>query len=446
MNIQKTRIISIIGAAATITSVMVACQSQTSPTDTSAQTTDTLVIDHQYRDEISRLAEHPTVKEAFAAIESLNGETTRNHITLTEIPAPPFKEEVRARRFADMLEQAGADSIWIDGAGNVLALRKGSDRSKTVVIEGHLDTVFPEGTDVTVKFRGDTLFAPGVGDDTRGLAMLLTLLKSMSQTQLTTPADILFVGTVGEEGEGDLRGVKHLLAHGPQIASYLAVDGGGIGRITNQGIGSYRYRITFNGPGGHSYGAFGIVNPHFALANALSNWEKSAREFVANADAKTTYSVGVIGGGTSVNSIPYASWAIIDMRSEGAEQLDQIDKLLKDAIAESVASTNQAKAAGELLTVDIELIGNRPTGIADPGSPLVQRAMATAMHFGEKPSLSASSTNSNAPLAVGIPAVTIGRGGKGGGGHSLNEWWLDENGDQAIQYALLLLLAETGIN
>ncbi len=430
--------------ATIVLSAMVACQSPTTNSGDTAN--DSLAIDDQYQDEITLLAQHPRVKEAFETIESLNEETIRNLILLTEIPAPPFKEEVRARKFAELLKEVGADSIWLDAEGNVLALRKGSERNKTVVIEGHLDTVFPEGTDVTVKFRGDTLYAPGVGDDTRGLAMLLTLLKSMNQASISTPADILFVGTVGEEGEGDLRGVKYLLENGPKIDSYLALDGGSIGNITNQGIGSYRYRVTFKGPGGHSYGAFGIVNPHFALATALSKWEKTASDLVAEGGPKTTFSVGVIGGGTSVNSIPYESWAVIDMRSESADQLDRIDKLLKDAIAESLATANQAKASGQELTVDIDMIGNRPTGTAAPESPLVQRAIATALHFGEKPRLSASSTNSNAPLAAGIPAVTIGRGGKGGGGHSLNEWWLDDNGDQAIQYALLLLLSETGLN
>lgn len=410
------------------------------------ETADSLVIADKYRTEIKQLAELPKVKEAFKTIEALNAQTRDNHILLTEIPAPPFKEDARAAKFAQMLKDIGADSVWIDPEGNVLALRRGQERSKTVVIEGHLDTVFPEGTDVTVKHKGDTLYAPGIGDDTRGLAMLLTLLKCMNQQGIQTQADILFAGTVGEEGEGDLRGVKYLLEHGPKFDSYIALDGGDIGNITNQGIGSHRYRITFKGPGGHSYGAFGIVNPHFALADALARWDEKAGQYLSKGGPKTTYSAGIIGGGTSVNSIPYESWAVVDMRSEDDAPLNVLDSLLHNAIEESLAKHNAAKKDGPDLTVETKLIGDRPTGTAAPENPLVQRAMAAAAFFDKEPELSASSTNSNAPLAKGLPAVTVGRGGKGGGGHSLNEWWLDDNGDQAIQYALLLLLSEAGLN
>ncbi|SKB35516.1 Acetylornithine deacetylase/Succinyl-diaminopimelate desuccinylase [Parapedobacter luteus] len=424
---------------------LIACGCQSPPKDASSAAAATQVS-ATYIDEVKTLAVHATVRETFDWITTLHDETTQNHILLTEIPAPPFKEADRANQFKAMLELAGADSVWMDSIGNVLALRKGSERKKTTVIEAHMDTVFPEGTDVTVKHRGDTLYAPGIGDDTRGLAILLTLLKSMNGAGLRTQGDVLFVGTVGEEGEGDLRGVKYLFEKGPKIDSYLAVDGSDIGQITNQGIGSHRYRITFQGPGGHSYGAYGIVNPHVAMAKAMAQWDEAARKLIDKGGAKTTFSVSVAGGGTSVNSIPYESWVIVDMRSESQEKLAEIDRLLHDAVAGSVAEVNKTKKKGNDLAVTIELIGDRPTGTAAPESPLVQRAMATAKYLGKEPSLSAASTNANTPLSLGVPAVTIGRGGKGGGGHSLNEWWLDENGDEAIQYALLLLLAEAGIS
>ncbi|SEK98090.1 M20/M25/M40 family metallo-hydrolase [Parapedobacter koreensis] len=425
--------------------IALSCQSP-SESGSAATAETTPPVADTYVDEIKKLAANTSVKETFDKITALHEETSKNHILLTEIPAPPFKEAARASQFEAMLKAVGADSIWTDSIGNVLALRKGTVREKTTVIEAHMDTVFPEGTDVTVKHKGDTLYAPGIGDDTRGLAILLTLLKSMNSTGISTQGDVLFVGTVGEEGEGDLRGVKYLFEKGPKIDSYLAVDGGDIGDITNQGIGSHRYRITFKGPGGHSYGAYGIVNPHVAMARAMARWDETARALIDEGGAKTTFSVSITGGGTSVNSIPYESWVVVDMRSESPEKLTEIDKLLQDAVAESLAEVNKAKKTGEDLSVNIELIGDRPSGIAAPESPLVQRAMATAKYFGQEPSLSASSTNSNTPLALGVPAVTIGRGGKGGGGHSLNEWWIDDNGDQAIQYALLVLLAEVGIN
>lgn len=425
--------------------LVVACDGG-NPSSTTAVSADSLSVKDEYVQQIRLIAEHPSVKATFHSIDSLNSETLTNHILLTEIPAPPFKEEIRATTFRKLVEAVGVDSIWTDSVGNVIALRKGVKADRTVVIEAHMDTVFPEGTDVTVKHRGDTLYAPGIGDDTRGLAVLLTLLKSMNVTGIRTDADVLFVGTVGEEGEGDLRGVKYLLAKHPEISSYLAVDGGNIGHITNQGIGSHRYRITFKGPGGHSYGAYGIGNPHVAMAKAMAMWDESARKFITKGGPKTTFSVSVAGGGTSVNSIPYESWVLVDMRSESAEHLAAIDKLMHDAISEALTAVNKEKQSGDDLTVDIQLIGDRPTGTANPETPIVQRAMAAARFFGEEPALSASSTNSNAPLASGIPAVTIGRGGKGGGGHSLNEWWLDENGEQAIQYALVMLLAEAGLN
>lgn len=425
-----------------------ATQRKSSPVAAEASAAKSATATVEYVNEIAHLAEHPQVKSTFETIVALHEETLSNHILLTEIPAPPFKEEVRAAKFAEMLRGVGADSVWIDEEGNVLALRKGTERSKTVVIEGHLDTVFPEGTDVTVKHKGDTLYAPGIADDTRALAVVITLLKAMNENDIKTKADVLFVGTVGEEGEGDLRGVKYLFERGPKIDSYIAIDGGNIGRMTNQGVGSHRYRITFKGPGGHSYGAFGIVNPHVAMAKAIAEWSEKASAYIEGVNVKTTYSASVVGGGTSVNSIPYESWILADIRSENAKELEDVDKLLQEALQNALKAVNEGKKSGDDLTLDVELIGDRPTGSASVELPLLQRAIASAMYFGhENVSLSASSTNSNIPFSLGVPAITVGRGGVSGGGHSLTEWWLDDGkADQAIQYNLLLLLAEAGIN
>lgn len=411
------------------------------------QTASTPTATEQYKSEIDALADHPKVKAAFETIVALNAETLSDHILLTEIESPPFKEATRAAKFAEMLTKVGADSVWIDGEGNVLALRKGTERNKTIVIEGHMDTVFPEGTDVKVKFKGDTLLAPGVADDTRALAVLLSLLKTMNKHDIQTKEDVIFVGTVGEEGEGDLRGVKYLFGHGPKIDSYIALDGSNIAHITNQGVGSHRYRITFKGPGGHSYGAYGIVNPHVAMAKAMSAWSENASKYIDGVNVKTTYSIGIVGGGTSVNSIPYESWVVVDMRSESAEELEHVDKLLQDAIQAALASVNKNKKSGDSLTVDIDMIGNRPTGKAATDIPLIQHTMASAGHFGKEVTFFASSTNSNTPLSLGIPAVTVGYGGDGGGAHSLAEWWVDGgSADEGAQFCLLLLLSEAGIN
>jgi tripeptide aminopeptidase len=401
-------------------------------------------VDVRYRNEAKKLAEEPVIKSAFQTILDLEPETMKNLFTLTQIPAPPFKEQVRAAKFKEMLQAAGIDSIWMDKAGNVIGLRRGKSGKKTVVIEAHIDTVFPEGTDVTIKQKGDTLIAPGVGDDTRALSVLLTLLKTMNKNNVKTDANVLFVGTVGEEGLGDLRGVKQLFNDGLKIDSYIAIDGESIGGIVYGGVGSHRYRVTYKGPGGHSYGAFGLANPHNALARAISYFVNDADAFTRQG-IRTTYNIGVIGGGTSVNAIPFESWMEVDMRSESAERLSGIDKLLQQAIQRGLQEENKMKRLGKDLTVDVKLVGDRPSGVQDASLELIQRAGASALFFGEEPKLSISSTNSNYPISKGVPAVTIGRGGKGGGAHSLNEWWMNDKGYVAIQYALLVLVSEAGL-
>lgn len=399
-----------------------------------------------YGREVDALRRRPAVQKAFAFIVAAEPQTRRDNILLTEIAAPPFKEQARAAKFSELLRAAGADSVWTDAVGNVVARRRGRAGQKTVALEAHLDTVFPEGTDVQVKQKGDTLYAPGIADDTRGLAVVLAVLKAMNHAGLRTAGDVLFIGAVGEEGPGDLRGVKHLFAgQGPKISSYIAIDGMTPGGIIHRGLGSHRYRITFNGPGGHSSGAFGTVNPHNALARAVAYWVPEADKFTRAPGARTTYNVGVIGGGTSVNSIPFESWMDVDMRSESPERLQGIDQLLQQAVQRAVQEENQLKRRGADLTVDVRLVGDRPSGSTDPQAPLVQRSVAVVRAFGLEPKLDVASTNANIPIAKGIPAVTISRGGTGGGGHSLGEWWLNENGHLAIQQALLLVLAEAGL-
>lgn len=405
----------------------------------------TAVIDKKYQSEINALSNQPVIKSAFQTILDLEPETLKDLITLTEIPAPPYKEQKRAEKFLEMIKVLGLDSVWIDKVGNVIGLRKGKTGKKTVVLEGHLDTVFPEGTDVTVKRHGDTLMAPGIGDDTRGLALVLAVLKSMQKANVKTDANILFIGAVGEEGLGDLRGVKQLFSgEGPKIDSYIAVDGGAIGGVTYGGLGSHRYHITFKGPGGHSFGAFGLANPHNALAGAIHYFNLAADSFTRKG-IKTTYNVGVVGGGTSVNAIPYESWMEVDMRSENPERVKGIDDLLQAAIQRALKEENQLKRSGRDLTVDIKLVGDRPSGVEDPSIPLLQRAMASSTLLGEAPRLGIGSTNSNIPISKGVPAVTIGRGGVGGGAHALTEWWINDKGHLAIQNALLILVSEAGL-
>ncbi|TVP51226.1 MAG: M20/M25/M40 family metallo-hydrolase [Mongoliibacter sp.] len=400
-------------------------------------------IQSKYMEQVQQFSSKPEIKEAFAYIREIDDQTIADMITLTEIPAPSYHEEEKGKAFAEMLRKAGADSVWTDEVGNVIGLRKGTKGEKTILVEGHLDTVFPFGTDVNVKQKGDTLFAPGIGDASRSVAMIVALLKTMEAQNLRTSHNIWFTGTVGEEGLGDLYGVKHLFREGAHpLAAHIAIDGGGLEDIVNGGIGSLRYKVTFKGSGGHSYGAFGIGNPHNALAQSVVAFVPKADAFTKEGP-KTTYSISVLGGGTSVNSIPYESWMLVDMRSESNEKLQGINTLFLESMQEGLKKENDIVRRGKPLTVDIEKVGDRPSGLASPESPLIQQSMAIANFLtGKDPKLSSSSTNSNIAFSKGIPAVTIGRGGEGGGVHTLDEWWLNKDGYLGIQNALLLVLMQ----
>ena len=405
----------------------------------------TAIIETKYQTELSKLSKNKQIQAAFQSIMGQNKQNIDELIMLTEIPAPPFKEDKRAARFMQLLKDAGVDSVWIDKVGNVMALRKGKDSKRTVVLDAHLDTVFPEGTDVKVKFKGDTLYAPGIGDDTRGLVMVASVLRAMNAAKIQTQADILFVGSVGEEGLGDLRGVKQLFsAESPRIDSWISVDGGDIGRISNMGLGSYRYRVTFKGPGGHSWGAFGLANPQHALGSAIHYFSKAADKFT-KFGARTSFNVGRIGGGTSVNSIAFESWMEVDMRSEFPENLNKVDSIFKASVYQALEEHNAMKRKGPSLTVDIVKIGDRPSGELADNVPLIQKALAAVTVIGVTPRVGRGSTNSNMPISKGVPAVTIGRGGKSGNAHALNEWYLDFEGHKAVQAALLTLVAEAGL-
>ncbi len=399
-------------------------------------------VDVAYLKETEKLAKSKQIEAAFQSVVAQKKRNREELIMLTEIPAPPFMETKRGERFAAMLKEAGIDSVWTDKVGNVIGLRKGKKRNRTVAFDAHLDTVFPLETDVKVKVKGDTLFAPGIGDNTQGVVMIVSVLRGLEEAKIETEADVLFIGSVGEEGLGDLRGVKYLFTdQSRRIDSWIAIDGGGMDYLRTMGLGSYRYRVTFKGPGGHSWGAFGLANPQHALGSAIHYFSKAADKFTRTG-ARTSYNVGRIGGGTSVNSIAFESWMEIDMRSEIPENLNLVDSLLKTSVQQALQEHNAMKRMGPALTVEIKKIGDRPSGELPENLPLIQRAMSAVAYFGASPKVGRGSTNSNTPIAKGIPAVTLGRGGKGGNAHALNEWWYDDEGYKAIQIALLTLVSE----
>lgn len=389
-------------------------------------------------------ARHARVVPALAAIESDNAWTMSEQVSLCEIPAPPFKEAIRAAAFSRRLAAHGLVNIRTDAEGNVIAERPGTGGGPRVLISAHLDTVFPEGTDVTVTKTGTRYAGPGIGDDCRGLAVLLQVAKAMAGAGIQTTGDVIFVGTVGEEGEGNLRGVRHLFsaASAGKIDYFISVDGAGF-EATIGAVGSHRYRITFEGPGGHSYGAFGMPNPMHAMGRAMAE----IAEFKVPASPKTTFSVGIVSGGTSVNSIPFSATMEVDLRSESQAELDRVDGMLQAAVqAAVVAERNRWPSSQRPLTVKVEDMGKRPAGTQPDSSYIARVALAAARAMGATSSLGTSSTDSNIPISLGVPAVTIDGGGRGGGSHSLTEWYDDgERGWQGPQWALLIVTALAGV-
>ncbi|ODT88710.1 M20/M25/M40 family metallo-hydrolase [Phenylobacterium sp. SCN 70-31] len=345
-------------------------------------------------------------------------------VTLTEIPAPPFKEEARARAYMAMLSEAGLADVEMDAEGNVMGLRRGTDPAggPVVVIAAHLDTVFPEDTNVKVRREGTKLHAPGVGDDTRSLAVLLGYVRALDAAGVRTRRDILFVGNVGEEGPGDLRGVRHLFTQGrykDRIAAFFSMDGTSAARITSGAVGSRRYRVTFKGPGGHSYGAYGLVNPMAAMGTTVVEMNRIKTPL----QPRTTYATSVVGGGVSVNSIPDAIWLEVDMRSESRDELARLDARFLEIVNAAVVQENAARStAAGAVSAEVKLIGDRPTGATRDDAPIVQITAAAVRAAGYAPILGSGSTDSNMPISLGIPAVTIGSGGTGGRAHALDEW------------------------
>ena len=403
-----------------------------------------MAIHADYEAEVKGIATAPKVVQAMTVIDSLGEQSIAWLIELTEMPAPPFKEDKRAEFFAYLLREIGL-SAEIDAEGNVISRISGSG-GETVAVVAHLDTVFPEGTDLRVRQQGNRYCAPGIGDNGRGLVALLAMAEAIISSGIKARGDILLVASVGEEGTGDLRGVRHLFRDGgPKIDHFVAIDGGGASRVTSSAVGSIRYKLNILGPGGHSWGAFGTANPAHALARAIHFFDQSAHQFVNTPGEKVTYNIGRIGGGTSVNSVPFENWAEIDMRSGDPARLSQLDEVLKAAVRRALEEQNSLRSLGAELTVELERIGFRPAGQTAMDSALVQRVSASMRHYGIEPAFNESSTDANVPMSKGVPAVTIGGGGASSGAHSLSECWVDENSAIAVKTALLIVLASAGL-
>jgi tripeptide aminopeptidase len=361
-----------------------------------------------------------------------------DQIRFCEIPAPPFKEERRAKALKLAFEQLGLADVRIDKAGNVLGSRPGVTARPHVVIAAHLDTVFPDGTNVHVKRDGSVLTGPGIGDNCRGLATLVAIVRVLNRAGVKTPGTVTFVANVGEEGLGNLRGMRELLDNTiqPPVDRFLAIDGAGL-FVANVEVGSHRYRVTFSGPGGHSYAGFGTANPIQAMGRAIAR----ISAIRVPAQPRTTFGVGRVGGGTAVNAIPTDCWMEVDLRSSSVPALSALDAEFRKSVEDAVRDENARWGNGRGVAAKVELVGDRVAGRTPETAPIVRTALSVARALGLAVPLTESSTDASAAAARGIPAVAIGAGGTGKNQHTSAETFDSTDAWRGVQYAVLLVVA-----
>ena len=384
------------------------------------------------------------VQRAFEFIDSHLEEITEEQIRICSIPAPPFAEQERAKYLRKRFLESGLADAQLDEEGNCVALRKGNSAAPLLVVSAHLDTIFPAGTDVTVRREGAKLLAPGISDDGCGLAALIAIADALKAARIETVGPLLFVGTVGEEGEGNLRGARHLLTQGEwanRIDAFLSFDGHGLERITNRALGSRRYRVRLRGTGGHSWSDFGIANPVHALGRAIAK----LASYPAPRDPRTTFNVGRIEGGSSVNAIPQEATMDVDLRSAGAEELLKLDAFFRRSTRETTEEENAARSGGPPLELKVDLIGERPVGETSADAALVKIAWEATKTVGAIPAFDQASTDSNLPMSLNIPSITLGAGGTASNAHSLDEWYDPRGRDIGLKRGLLVILGTVGL-
>ena len=394
---------------------------------------------------IRELLASERVRRAFGLFESQSGRINQEHAAICAIPSPPFGEAERAEYLRAKLRECGLSDAGIDAVGNCVALRRGRSERPLLVVSAHLDTVFPSGTDFTVRRDGARMRAPGIADDGCGLVALVALARALEECGVETQGSLLFVGTVGEEGEGDLRGVRHLLTEGAwagRVDSFISIDGPGVERITNAALGSRRYRVRCRGTGGHSWGDFGAANPVHALGRAVAR----LAAYPAPKRPRTTFNVGRIEGGTGVNVIPREASMDVDLRSEAPEELARLDAFFRRMAREAADDENASRRAGTPpLELEVRLIGDRPGGLTHHEQPLVRLAEESTRAVSARPQLDCSSTDSNIAISRGLPAITIGAGGTSGNTHTLDEWYDPRGRDLGLKRALLVVLGTVGL-
>jgi tripeptide aminopeptidase len=397
--------------------------------------------------EISHIADFAAVGRAVSCFQDRAEEWINRQVEVTGIAAPPFGERNRGEWLAERFREIGLGDVHLDGIGNVIGIRPGTGPERRyLAITAHLDTVFPPGAPVAVRREGGRLFGPGVSDNSAGIIALLAVASAMQTAALQTFLPVVFIGNVGEEGEGDVRGMRHLFAdpHWRDAIEYtLVIDGAGTDTIVTEALGSRRFQVTVRGPGGHSWSDFGVVNPVVVLARTIDMFTHTA----VPASPKTTFNIGRIEGGTSVNSIPESASMKVDIRSAAAEQIDRLERALHDALERAVMAEPRHAYGGHShsgISVDVAVIGDRPAARLNPNSRILAVVQAVDTHLRNTSRLQRASTDANIPLSQGREAIAIGAGGTGGGAHTYQEWYDPTGRDLGLQRILLSALALAG--
>ena len=397
--------------------------------------------------EIANIAAMRAVERASAWFEAHAQGLIDRQVEVTGIAAPPFGERMRAEWLAERFREIGLGDVHLDGIGNVIGIRPGTGPERRyLAITAHLDTVFPPGAAVNVRREGQRLFGPGVSDNGAGITALIAVAAAMEAAAIETVLPIVFIGNVGEEGEGDVRGMRHLFAdpHWRDALEYtLVIDGAGTDTIVTEALGSRRFQVTVRGPGGHSWSDFGVVNPVVVLARAIDLFTRTS----VPASPKTTFNIGRIEGGTSVNSIPEAATMKVDIRSAAAEQIERLERALHDALEHALMAEPRHAYGGRAhsgTTVDVAVIGDRPAARLNPSSRILNVVQAVDAFLHNSSRLQRASTDANIPLSQGREAIAIGAGGAGGGAHTFQEWYDPTGRELGLRRILLSALALAG--
>jgi tripeptide aminopeptidase len=398
--------------------------------------------------EVARLAGMPEVRAAFGRFRFEEAQFAQWQMEVSRVPAPPFGEAQRGEWLAERFNELGLANVQIDEAGNVFGERPGYGR-RFISVSAHIDTVFPATTPLNIRQQGSRLFGPGVSDNGAGIAAMLAVASVLGSSQIAHTMPFVFIGNVGEEGEGDLRGMRHVFQT-PQWADSIAysviVDGAGSDTVVAEALGSRRFEVIARGPGGHSWSDFGTPNPIIALARAI----QALTETPVPTSPKTTFNVGVIRGGTSVNSIPESASMRVDLRSTSMAEIDRLERALRVAIDHALDAENHpalARLSRRAPTVQCEIveIGNRPAGELAPDSRLLKVIRAVDAQLGNTAQVQRASTDANIPLSLGREAIALGGGGSGGGAHTLQEWFDCNGRDLGLRRILLTMLALSAV-